>query len=136
MNKSLPEKKTLLSMARVFRTDIQDIQQRGAGYYSCDPFVMRYNKLLAKARELFSEEQAVLLDSFDEVEDTKPVDPADKMKVTQRVLIELGQLIAFMEAVIGHGKVEEPDEDKTSATEKKSDSISREHDAQNAKEED
>ena len=101
MSGPLEEKKTLLSMARVFRTDIQDIQQRGAGYYSCGPFVSRYNKLLAKARELFSEEQTVILDSFDEVEDTKSVDPADKMKVTQRVLIELGQLIAFMESVIG-----------------------------------
>jgi len=101
MSGPLEEKKTLLSMARVFRTDIQDIQQRGAGYYSCGPFVNRYNKLLAKARELFSDEQTVLLDSFDELEDTKSVDPADKMKVTQRVLIELGQLIAFMESVIG-----------------------------------
>ena len=100
MTSSLDEKKTLLSMARAFRTDTQDVQQRGAGYYSCDPFVNRYNKLLAKAHELFDESQAGLLDSFDEVEDTSPVDPADKMKVTQRVIIELGQLIAFMESVI------------------------------------
>lgn len=100
MNESLNEEKTLLSMARTFRTDIQDIQQKGAGYYSCDPFVNRYNKLLSKARELFGEKQTVLLDSFEEVEDTASVDPADKMKVTQRVLIELGQLIAFMESVI------------------------------------
>ncbi|GAB4332765.1 MAG: hypothetical protein Kow0099_04540 [Candidatus Abyssubacteria bacterium] len=99
--KPLEEKKTLLSMARVFRTDIQDIQQRGAGYYSCGPFVNRYNKLLAKARELFSPDENVILQSFDPVEDTRSVDPADKMKVTQSVLIELGQLIAFMESVIG-----------------------------------
>ena len=96
----LEEKKTLLSMARVFRTDIQDIQQRGAGYYSCDPFVSRFNKLLSKAKELFSDSQTVILDSFDDVGSTESVDPADKMKVTQRVLIELGQLIAFMESVI------------------------------------
>jgi hypothetical protein len=100
MGESLDEKKTLLSMARIFRTDIQDIQQKGAGYYSCDPFVNRHNKLLAKARELFGETQTVLLDSFEEVEDTASVDPADKMKVTQRVIIELGQLIAFMESII------------------------------------
>jgi hypothetical protein len=117
------EKKTLLSMARVFRTDIQDIQQRGAGYYSCEPFVTRYNKLLAKSRELFSDEQAVLLDSFDEVEDTKSVDPADKMKVTQRVLIELGQLIAFMESVIGQ-EVEKDNREESPAAEKASDSES------------
>jgi hypothetical protein len=109
MTSSLDEKKTLLSMARAFRTDTQDVQQRGAGYYSCDPFVNRYNKLLAKAHELFDESQTVLLDSFDEVEDTPSVDPADKMKVTQHVLIELGQLIAFMESVIAQeeGKARE-----------------------------
>jgi hypothetical protein len=101
MSENLEEKKTLLSMSRVFRTDIQDIQQRGAGYYSCEPFVKRYNKLLATAKELYSDDQGILLKSFDDVEDTKSVDPADKMKVTQRVLIELGQLIAFMESVIG-----------------------------------
>ena len=101
MTEALEEKKTLLSMARTFRTDIQDIQQKGAGYYSCGPFVNRYNKLLSKARELFAGSQSVILDSFEEVEDTASVDPADKMKVTQRVIIELGQLIAFMESVIG-----------------------------------
>lgn len=117
----LEEKKTLLSMAHVFRTDIQDIQQRGAGYYSCDPFVSRFNKLLSKAKELFSGSQAVILDSFDDVGSTESVDPADKMKVTQRVLIELGQLIAFMESVIKQQTAEqqagEPAAD-SSATEK------------------
>jgi len=100
MGESLDEKRTLLSMARTFRTDIVDIQQKGAGYYSCGPFVNRYNKLLAKARELFGKSQTVLLDSFEEVEDAVSVDPADKMKATQRVIIELGQLMAFMESII------------------------------------
>jgi len=106
MAKPIKEKKTLLAMARIFRTDIQDIQQKGAGYYSCAPFVNRYNKLLSKARELFGEDQAAILDSFDEVEDTGSVDPADKMKVTQRVLIELGQLIALMESTIAQAEGE------------------------------
>jgi hypothetical protein len=97
---ALEEKKTLLLMARTLKIDTQDIQQRGAGYYSCGPFVTRYNKLLAKARQLYAQDQTVLLDSFEELEDTKSVDPADKMKVAQRVLIELGQLISFMESVI------------------------------------
>lgn len=106
MTESLDEKRTLLSMARTFRTDIQDIQQKGAGYYSCDPFVNRFNKLLVKAHELFDEAQTVLLDSFEEVEDTASVDPADKMKVTQHVIIELGQLIAFMESIIAQEEAE------------------------------
>jgi hypothetical protein len=100
MSESLDEKKTLLSMASTFRTDIQDIQQKGAGYYSCDPFVNRYNKLLGTAHELFDSAQTTLLGSFEEVGDTASVDPADKMKVTQHVLIELGQLISFMESII------------------------------------
>lgn len=100
MAESIEAKKTLLVMARVFRTDIQDIQQKGAGYYSCDPFVSRHNKLLSKARELFAEEQTIVLDSFEELQGTTSVDPGDKMKVTQQVLIELGQLIAFMESII------------------------------------
>ncbi len=100
MTESLDERKTLLSMACTFRTDIQDIQQKGAGYYSCGPFVDRYNKLLVTAHELFDEAQTVLLGSFDEVEDNASVDPSDKMKVTQHVLIELGQLISFMESMI------------------------------------
>jgi len=97
---SLDKKRTLLSMSRTFRTDIQDIQQKGAGYYSCEPFVNRYNKLLSKAHELFGEGGAALLDSFESLEGTGSVDPADKMKVTQRVLIELGQLIALMDSII------------------------------------
>jgi hypothetical protein len=72
--------------------------------------VSRYNKLLSKAKELFADDQTVLLDSFDEVEDTKSVDPADKMKVTQRVLIELGQLIAFMESIIAQEEGRRPEQ--------------------------
>ena len=107
MADTLEEKRTLLSMARTFRTDIQDIQQKGAGYYSCDPFVSRHNKLLSKARELFAGSRSAILDSFDEIESTASVDPADKMKITQLVLIELGQLIAFMESVIGQQEAKE-----------------------------
>ncbi len=107
---SLDERKTLLSMARALRGDIQDIQQKGAGYYSCGPFVSRFNKLLSKARELSAGEQTVLLDSFEEIGDTKSVDPADKMKVTQRVVIELGQLIAFMESTISREETKQQSE--------------------------
>jgi len=73
MTESIEAKRTLLAMARVFRTDIQDIQQKGAGYYSCEPFVSRYNKLLSKARELFAKEQTIVLDSFEEQQNTTSV---------------------------------------------------------------
>jgi hypothetical protein len=125
MSGSLEEKKTLLAMARVFRTDIQDIQQRGAGYYSCSPFVNRFNKLLAKCRELFSNDQIVILDSFDDLEDTKSVDPSEKMKVAQRVIIELGQLIAFMESVIGQDSRGAGDQTMSTSSERDSNRITK-----------
>lgn len=131
MSRPLEEKKTLLSMARAFRNDIQDIQQKGAGYYSCSPLVTRFNKLLSKARELFADDQSVILDSFEEVEDIRSVDPADKMKVTQRVLIELGQLSAFMESVISQEEQRRGEQSKPcstqatpeAASDKKSDAV-------------
>ena len=93
----MDDKKILLSMLRALSTDIQNIQQRGAGYYSTTPFVEKYNKLVDKAKKIFAE-GSVLLDAFSEVEDVKSVDPADKMKTTQEVVIELSQLIAFIQA--------------------------------------
>ncbi len=93
----MDEKKVLLKMVRALLFDIQNISQRGAGYYSASPFVQRYNRLLKTAKEIFKEEK-VLMDTFSEIEDTKSVDPADKMKTTQNVIVEAGQLIAFIEA--------------------------------------
>ena len=93
----MDDRKVLLAMLKALITDIQNIQQKGAGYYSAAPFVEKYNRVLGKVIKIF-EGQSVLLDTFAEIEDTKSVDPADKMKTTQRVMIELGQLIAFLEA--------------------------------------
>lgn len=98
----MEEKRILLKMLRALLSDIQNIQQKGAGYYTCTPFVQRYNRLLEKGREIFKDE-TILLDTFEPIEDTKSVDPADKMKVTQRVLVEAGQLIALTEASIEEG---------------------------------
>lgn len=96
----MQEKKILLKMVKQLQMDIQNIQQKGAGYYSSAPFVETYNRLLAKSKEIFKEQQ-VLLGALGEVEDTKSVDPAEKMKVTQRVMVAVGQLIAFIEASEG-----------------------------------
>ena len=94
------EKKILLGMLKALIVEIQNIQQKGAGYYSASPFVEKYNKLLGKARKMFGD-SPTLLETFSEIEDTKSVDPADKMKVTQRVVIEVSQLIAFIESFMG-----------------------------------
>jgi hypothetical protein len=95
----MDEKKVLLRMVKTLATDLQNIQQRGAGYYSVSPFVQRYNRLLEKAKEIFKED-TILLDTFSLIEESSAVDPADKMKVTQKVMIEAGQLIAYIEACL------------------------------------
>lgn len=85
-------------MVKTLAVDLQNIQQRGAGYYSAAPFVDRYNKLLEKTRAIFEKEDKLLIATFRDLEDTSSVDPSDKMKVIQRVMIEVGQLIAYIEA--------------------------------------
>lgn len=100
----MPDRDILVEMARALLRDIQEIQQRGAGYYTTAPFVARYNQLVEKARQIYADSDSILLDTFGPVEDTTSVDPADKMKVTQVVIVEAGQLIAFMESVIRHSE--------------------------------
>ena len=95
----MDEKKVLLRMVKTLITDLQNIQQRGAGYYSASPFVQRYNRLLETAKQIFKED-TILLNTFASIEDINPVDPADKMKVTQKVMIESGQLVAYIEACL------------------------------------
>lgn len=90
----------LVAMAHTLLKDTQEIQQRGAGYYTTAPFVQRYNTLIENARTIFADTDSQLLDTFTPVEDTTSVDPMDKMKTTQRVIVELGQLLAFMEAAL------------------------------------
>jgi len=95
----MADRAILFQMAKQLLKDITEIQQRGAGYYSTAPFVNRYNQLVDKAKIIYADSHSVLLDTFNTIEDTKSVDPMDKMKVTQRVIVELGQLLAFMESV-------------------------------------
>ena len=96
----MSDRTILVEMTKTLLRDIQEIQQRGAGYYTTAPFVDRYNGLAEKARLIFADTSSQLLDTFTPVQDTTSVDPMDKMKTTQRVIVELGQLLAFMEATI------------------------------------
>ncbi len=95
----MEEKKVLLSMLRTLRDDVENIQQKGAGYYSTGPFVERYNKLLGRLRKLFSGETD-MLEIFSDIEDTKSVDPADKSKIAQKIAMELNQLITFIDSAM------------------------------------
>lgn len=95
---SKDERKILLRMVRTLLEDLQAIQQRGAGYYDCDSFIRRYNKLLEVARELFADSR--LMKTFAPIEAIPSVDPADKMKMTQKVLIEGNQLASLIDSCL------------------------------------
>jgi len=87
----------LVKMIAQLLQDMQIIQHGGSGYYSCISIISRYNKLLAKARVLFPEDDP-LIDTFEEIPESDPKDPSDKMKVLQSVRVESGQLIALLQS--------------------------------------
>jgi len=94
---STTEITVLVKMMKQLLRDLQTIEQRGASYYSVEPFVDRYNKLLEQTKRICAD-QAALLETFDPVEKPKSSDPSQKMKTSQRVVIEIGQLLALIEA--------------------------------------
>ena len=91
------EKTVLVKMMRQLLRDLQTIDQRGAAYYTVYPFVERYNKLLEQSKRICTE-QAELLGTFDPIEPPKSSDPSQKMKTSQRVVIEISQLLTLIEA--------------------------------------
>ncbi len=93
------EIKILLGMLRALLNDLKTIQQLGAGYYDAGSFITRYNKLLEVARDLLPDSR--LIQTFSPLEASASVDPVDKMKATQKVLIEGGQLISLIKSVLG-----------------------------------
>lgn len=90
-------RESLIRMLKQLSVDTQQLQQLGAGYYSCIPLVTRYNKLLKQARTLFMDTPG-LMDTFEEMEEEDPKNPSDKYKVVQGIRIEIGQLISLLES--------------------------------------
>ena len=97
-SKTEKDKKILLNMLHQLVENLQAISQRGAGYYTVSPHIEKYNKLLQKTKELFKGHS--LIDTFEMVENRHYTDPADKEKKAQRVILEISQLIAFIEAAM------------------------------------
>ncbi len=87
----------LVRMIAQLLKDMQTIQHQGAGYYTCTPFATRYNKLLAQAKSLLPQMNG-LLDTFQDIPEADPKDPADKMKLLQAIQIECGQLTTVLQA--------------------------------------
>ncbi|MBX7258709.1 MAG: hypothetical protein K1Y02_20275 [Candidatus Hydrogenedentes bacterium] len=88
---------SLIRMLQQLHSDMLVIQQQGAGYYSCTPFARRYNKLLEQARKLFTSTHG-LIETFEDIAENDPKDPADKMKVVQAIRVEIGQLLTLLES--------------------------------------
>jgi hypothetical protein len=88
---------TLILMLKRLQEDMQVLHQQGAGYYSCVPFIRRYNKLLGQAKRLFDDPQSIAT-TFDELEEQDPKDPSEKSKVVQGIRVESGQLITLLES--------------------------------------
>ncbi len=107
----MDDRRVLMRMLKALLRDIQNISQRGAGYYTNAPFIDRYNRLLEIARSTFAGESE-FLSAFVPLANTASVDPADKMKVTQCVVVEAGQLIAFVEEALEEAASSKPAEEK------------------------
>ena len=88
---------TLMEMLHKLLDDMLTLHQQGAGYYSCKPFIRRFNKLLNQARTLFPDEHG-LIETFDEAEEVDPKDPSEKMKIVQGLRVEIGQLLALLDS--------------------------------------
>lgn len=93
MNKS----ESIILMLKKLLEDMQIVYQQGAGYYSCIPIAQRYNKLLGQSRGLFADDDG-LIGTFDELEESDPKDPGDKLKVVQGYRVEIGQLMSLLES--------------------------------------
>ena len=87
----------LVAMLRQLLKEMEIVTSQGAGYYTCSPFAQRYNKLLKQARRLMP--GTGIMESFDDLCEDDPKDPADKSKALLGVRIEITQLVTLLETV-------------------------------------
>lgn len=107
---------SLIRMLKQLLQDTQVLHQQGAGYYSCVPIAQRYNKLLAQSHDLFTEPDG-LIGTFEDLVESDPKDPADKMKILQGIRIELGQLMSLLESLEEESSEEESSEEESNEEE-------------------
>jgi len=105
-NMASKQEKTVYKMLKMLLRDLRDLEHRGAGYFSAVPYADRYNKLLGLIRSIYPEDLG-LLGTFDEMKPTSSTDPADKAKAIEKLIVETGQLIAFIEASFEEQQEEE-----------------------------
>lgn len=88
----------IIKMLRKLEQEMDVVVSQGAGYYTCVPFVKRFNKLLDQSRALFPADGG-LIDTFEALTPTDPKDPGDKGKVLLEIHIEINQLITLLDAM-------------------------------------
>lgn len=91
-------RKTLINMLRKLREEMDVVMSQGAGYYTCVPFIKRFNKLLDQSRLLFAADNS-LINTFDPLVPNDPKDPGEKGKVLLEIHIEINQLMTLLEAM-------------------------------------
>ena len=96
----MTEEKSMVRMLGQLLKEMDVVQSQGAGYYTCTPFAKRFNRLLARTRQVLVSENG-LLATFEPLNENDPKDPADKLKSLLEIRIEIGQLIALLESAAG-----------------------------------
>lgn len=92
------ERESLIRMLTSLLKEMDYVQSQGAGYYTCSPFARRFNKLLGQAHRLFGGDTDLVINTFENLDEVDPKDPADKSKRLLEIRIEVTQLITLLES--------------------------------------
>lgn len=87
-------------MLKQLLKDMEIVSSQGSGYYTCVPFLKRYNKLLQEAQKILSQSGVTsVINTFEPLQESDPKDPSDKSKVLLSIRVETSQLITLLEMV-------------------------------------
>ncbi|MCA1900640.1 MAG: hypothetical protein LDL53_00235 [Candidatus Hydrogenedens sp.] len=95
------EIKIIVQMLKQLLKEMEIVSSQGSGYYTCVPFLKRYNKLLQEAQRIFSQNQSPsVISTFEILQEADPKDPSEKSKVLLSIRVETSQLITLLETVL------------------------------------
>ncbi len=99
------ELKIIVQMLKQLLKDMEIVSSQGSGYYTCVPFLRRYNKLLQEAQRVLAQSNiSSVVNTFEPLQEADPKDPSDKSKVLLSIRVETSQLITLLEMVSGEDK--------------------------------
>jgi hypothetical protein len=95
------ELKIIVQMLKQLLKEMEIVSSQGSGYYTCAPFLKRYNKLLQEAQRIFSQSYSVsVINTFEPLAEADPKDPSEKGKVLLSIRVETSELITLLETVL------------------------------------